>query len=233
MIGVTRLNNLYHGAPRRRPAPKPPSEASALTQPAHANLNIPCCYTSRSCETATCAVASLEKCWAQRRKLCGRKCSHRVVNTPWEAPRRCTWPQRPGSWQCHMAARPHTVIVNRAVPLLPESCPDPRPRPPPPEGGLVRLRPRPGEVGGTTGGSTGGGSTGGSTVGGGVTRGALLQGVPRSVAPVVNAPHTGTPQNPEAGQGDPCTRKHAVAGCAGLIVHIRTKISTVDRSACM
>lgn len=35
-------------------------------------------------------------------------------------------------------------------------------------------------------------------------RGAL-QGVPRSVLPLEKAPHSGSPQNPEGGQGLPCS----------------------------
>lgn len=57
-------------------------------------------------------------------------------------------------------------------------------------GGVVASR----GVGGAVGGGGGGGST----------AAAVLQGVPRSVSPLVKAPHVGTPQNPEAGQADPC-----------------------------
>lgn len=46
----------------------------------------------------------------------------------------------------------------------------------------------------------------------------LLQGVPRSRVPFEKAPHSGTPQNPDGGQGSACTRQSGTVSISTTIV---------------
>lgn len=48
----------------------------------------------------------------------------------------------------------------------------------------------------------------------------VLQGVPRSVLPLEKAPHSGTPQKPEGGQGEPCTQACEVGVCFDSMVGV-------------